>query len=294
MAQAGFVVERLSERWPECSFTIRTVKTSGDRFGQAAIPSIGTGVFTMEIERGLLNRTLDVAVHSLKDLPTLQPEGLAVAAVLKREDPRDALVSRSGTGLAELPEGARIGTGSIRRAAQLLAYRGDFEVVSMRGNVPTRLQKLETMSLDAIILALAGLRRLGREDAVTEILEPDVMLPAAGQGIIAIEARVRDSDVIDIVRALEDDAARVEALAERQLLELLGGGCHAPIGALAEAGDGKLKLRAVVASPDGAQKLRAEAEGDAKDWRDTTWRVAQELRGAGATDILARARRGGS
>jgi hydroxymethylbilane synthase len=293
MAQTGAVVALLSEKWPGHTFTIRTVTTSGDRFSDAPAFDIGTGIFTKEIERGLLNRTLDIAVHSLKDLPTAQPEGLAVAAVLPREDPRDALVSKNGAKLAELPEGARIGTGSVRRAAQLLAFRSDLEIVSMRGNVPTRLKKLESMNLDAIVLAAAGLRRLELQDSITEILDPDVMLPAAGQGIVAIEARSRDADIIEIVRALEDDNARVEALAERQLLDLLGGGCQAPVGTLARVEKDAIELRGAVVSPDGSHVLKAQAEGGVKDWRDVTWKVAQELKNGGAQEILKAARRGG-
>lgn len=292
LAQAGEVVSMLSESWPERTFTIRTVKTSGDRFSDKAVPSIGIGVFTLELERALINRSVDLAVHSLKDLPTAQPEGLAITAVLKREDPRDVLISRSGTALAELREGARIGTGSVRRAAQLAAYRADFRVVSMRGNVPTRLEKLESMDLDAIVLAAAGLRRLGMESNITEYLEPEIMLPAAGQGVVAIETRVRDSEVIEITRKLEDDTARIEILAERQLLELMGGGCHAPVGALARVeGDG-IELRAVVAAPDGSVAVRAESIGTSGDWRAVTWKVAQELQSGGAGEIIERTRRG--
>ncbi len=294
LAQAKWAVEQLAAVWPSHDFTIRTVTTSGDRFAEEAIPRLGTGVFTKEIERNLLNRTLDIAVHSLKDLPTSQPEGLAVAGVLKREDPRDALVSRSGAKLADLPQGARIGTGSIRRAAQLRAFRGDFDIISMRGNVPTRLQKLESMDLDAIVLAAAGLRRLGKEDVITEMLEPDVMQPAAAQGIVAIEARVRDSDIIDIVRSIEHEPTRAEALAERQLLDLLGGGCRAPIGVMARVSDGKVALSACVVSPDGSRVLKAQADGDSSDWRDVTWKVAQELMGAGAKEILQQVRGGSS
>jgi hydroxymethylbilane synthase len=189
LSQTKWAVGQLAAARPDRAYAIRTVTTAGDRFAEEAIPNIGTGVFTKEIERNLLNRTLDMAVHSLKDLPTAQPEGLAVAAVLEREDPRDALVSRNGTKLADLPQGARVGTGSIRRAAQLRAFRSDLDIISMRGNVPTRLAKLDSMGLDAIVLAAAGLKRLGRGDSITETLEPDMMLPAAAQGIVAIEAR---------------------------------------------------------------------------------------------------------
>jgi len=293
MTQANAVVALLSEKWPVHKFVVSIITTSGDRFSDAKALDIGTGIFTKEIESGLLNRTLDIAVHSLKDLPTTQPEGLAVAAVLPREDPRDAIVSKEAIKLAELPQGARIGTGSVRRAAQLLAFRADFEIVSMRGNVPTRLKKLESMDLDAIVLAAAGLRRLGLQDSITEIIEPDVMLPAAGQGIVAIEARSRDADIVKIIRALEDENARIEALAERQLLDLLGGGCQAPVGALAHVENDAIKLHGAVVSPDGSRVLKARAEDGAEDWRDVTWKVAQELKNAGAQEILKTARRGG-
>jgi hydroxymethylbilane synthase len=294
LAQAKSAVKQLAAARPDRTFRIRTITTAGDRFAEEAIPSIGAGVFTKEIERNLLNRTLDIAVHSLKDLPTAQPEGLAMAAVLEREDPRDALVSRDETKLADLPRGGRIGTGSIRRAAQLKAFRADFEIVSMRGNVPTRLAKLESLDLDAIVLAVAGLKRLEREDTITEILEPDIMLPAAAQGIVAIEARARDADIIDIVRAVEHDTTRIEALAERQLLDLLGGGCYAPIGTLARIENGHIGLNAVVCAPDGTRAFRAQAEGDSAQWRDVTWKVAQELIGSGAQEILRQVRGGRS
>jgi hydroxymethylbilane synthase len=162
----------------------------------------------------------------------------------------------------------------------------------MRGNVPTRLKKLETMGLDAIVLAAAGLKRLGIQDRITELLDPEIMLPAAGQGAVAVEARVRDGEVLEIVAKLEDEKARIETLTERQLLELLGGGCHAPIGALANAADGRVALSAVVASPDGSRALRAEAQGAEDDWRDVTWQVAKELKAGGAAEILEQARRG--
>ena len=294
LSQAKWAIEQLAAARPDHKFAVRTVTTSGDRFAEEEIHQLGTGVFTKEIERSLLNRTIDIAVHSLKDLPTVQPEGLAVAAVLEREDPLDALISRNGVKLADLPQGARIGTGSIRRAAQLRAYRPDFDIISMRGNVPTRLQKLESMNLDAIVLATAGLKRLGREDAITETLETEVMLPAAAQGIVAIEARVRDSDIIDIVRSVEHEQTRVEALAERQLLDLLGGGCRAPIGALARMDNGRIALNACVVSPDGTSALKAQAEGESSDWRDVTWKVAQELMGSGAKEILRQIRGGRS
>lgn len=294
LSQTKWAVGQLAAARPDRAYAIRTVTTAGDRFAEEAIPNIGTGVFTKEIERNLLNRTLDMAVHSLKDLPTAQPEGLAVAAVLEREDPRDALVSRNGTKLADLPQGARVGTGSIRRAAQLRAFRSDLDIISMRGNVPTRLAKLESMGLDAIVLAAAGLNRLGRGDSITETLEPDMMLPAAAQGIVAIEARARDVEIVDVVRAVEHEATRIEALAERQLLDLLGGGCYAPIGALARVKDGRTTLSACVVSPDGTRTLKAQAEGDSDQWRDVTWKVAQELMGSGAQEILRQVRGGRS
>jgi hydroxymethylbilane synthase len=294
LAQAGLVVEQLRALWPQHTFTIKAIATAGDRFADAAIPRMGvTGVFTSEIERGLLNGTIDIAVHSLKDMPTAQPEGLAIAAMLTREDPRDALVSREGRKLAELPERARVGTGSIRRAAQLRAYRRDLDLVSIRGNVPTRLRKLDELKLDSIVLAAAGLVRLGQRDVITELLDPELMIPAAGQGVVAVQTRVRDGAAVDLVRPLENAAARVEALAERQLVELLGGGCHAPIGVLARARDDRVTLSAAVVMPDGSKAVRAAGEGNSRDWRDVTWKMTHDLREGGATDILKKARRGG-
>ena len=292
LAQANNTVNLLRAEWPDVEFVIKKMKTAGDRFSDAAIENIGVGVFTKEIEQELLREGIDLAIHSLKDLPTRQPEGLVLASVLKREDPRDALVSKHGLKLSELPEGAKIGTSSIRRKSQLLAYRPDLDIVPFRGNVPTRLRRLGVMPLDAIVLAAAGLKRLGMDDSITEYIEPDIMLPSPGQGALALETRIRDNETIDIVRKLEDEQSRTEVLAERQLLELLGGGCQAPIGVLAEVREDAISLRAVVASGDGKQVLRAQAQGQTGDWRGVTWKVAQELKKSGASQILEETRSG--
>lgn len=290
LAQARAVVAHLEAAWPGRVFTIKTVTTTGDRFKEKDAAEIGTGIFTKEIERQLISRGIDIAVHSLKDLPTSLADGLTLAAATAREDPRDALISANGVKLAGLPEGARIGTGSVRRAAMLLAYRRDFEIVPIRGNVPTRIKKLETMKLAAVVLALAGLRRLGLEDAPTEIIEPDVMLPAAGQGIVALEARSDDTEVLEIAHAIEDPAARIEAQAERHLMALLGGGCRAPIGMLARAGQGKLSLTGAVLSPDGKRVVKAHGAGASDNWREVAGQVADKLHAGGAAQILTEIR----
>jgi len=241
--------------------------TRGDQVLDRALAEIGgKGLFTEEIERGLMAGAIDMAVHSLKDLPTRLPDGLIIGAVLEREDPRDVLIARAVGGLAALPRAGRVGTASLRRQAQLLAARPDLSISVLRGNIGTRLKRVADGAFDATILALAGLKRLGREDAATAILSPDEMLPAVGQGIIAIECRADDKRVRRRLEAIDHSASHVCAHAERALLAELDGSCRTPIGALAEfVGPGRIRLRGLVASPDGRELHRRDAEGSAAD-----------------------------
>jgi hydroxymethylbilane synthase len=241
---------------------IEIVKTTGDKITDVPLAKVGIkGLFTKEIEEALLDGRADLAVHSLKDLPTELPEGLVLAAVPPREDPRDAIV---GKRLAELPAGAKVGTSSLRRSAQLRKARPDLIIESVRGNLDTRLRKLDEGQYDAIVLAAAGLRRLGWADRIAETLGPDVMCSAVGQGALAIETRSSGAG-FEAVRALDDAETHAAVLAERGVLGSLGGGCQVPIGAHARIEGGQLFLLGVVASPDGSEIIRAEAEGPAAD-----------------------------
>ena len=287
--QARWIQARLQSFGIESRLEI--IHTTGDKITDVALSKVGTkGLFTKEIEEALLNRSIDVAVHSLKDMPTELPAGLILAAIPEREDPRDALI---GGRLAELKQGARVGTSSLRRAAQLRATRPDLEILDVRGNLDTRLRKLDEGKYDAIVLASAGLRRLGWESRISELLDPAVMCPAVGQGALAVETRDDSGQAREICRRLDHEATRVAVTAERAVLAALGGGCQVPIGAFAEVRDGMLRLTAVVARPDGSEVLReqqnggdpvalGESVGDALLRRGAT-RILEQVYGAAAT-----------
>lgn len=238
---------------------ILTIRTTGDKMAHEPLPQIGgKGLFTKEVEDALLDRRAHLAVHSLKDLPTELPEGLVLACVPRREDSRDALISRNGAKLNELPQGAVVGTSSIRRAAQLKRLRPDLSIEPLRGNLDTRLRKLRETPLDAIVLAVAGLRRMGFDSEITEILAEDVLCPAVGQGALGIEARADDARTLQALAALEDHWARLTVTAERSLLKSLGGGCQIPIAATVARQDGCMRLSAIVVRPDGGEMISTE------------------------------------
>jgi hydroxymethylbilane synthase len=250
-------------------------------------------VFVAALRERLLDGSVDVAVHSLKDLPTLMPDGLRLAAVPTREDPRDALVAPEYETLAGLPPGARVGTGSLRRAAQVRAARPDVTVVDIRGNVDTRLKRVTAAAgdrLDAVVLAYAGLVRLGRADEVTEVLPPDLMLPAPGQGALAVECRADDEATAVLLKALDDESTRVSVAAERALLATLEAGCSAPVGALAtvsgEAAAHNVDLRAVVFAPDGTASVRRTATGPLGEPERLGRELAAELLAGGAAALM--------
>jgi hydroxymethylbilane synthase len=277
--QANWVKARLEARGRDCRIEI--IKTTGDKITDVPLAKVGTkGLFTKEIEEALLDGRVDLAVHSLKDLPTVLPEGLQLAAIPPREDPRDAMVGRR---LAELPSGARIGTSSLRRVAQLRAARPDFTIESIRGNIDTRLRKLSEGQYDALVLAAAGLKRLGWEGRIAEYLAEDVMCPAVGQGALAIETTEAGSKA---VAALDDAATRAAVAAERGVLGALGGGCQVPIGAHAEVRDGRVHVMAVVISPEGTSLVRAESEGAVDDAGKIGKELGATLLERGARDIL--------
>jgi len=283
--QANFVRDRLADRGTESEIII--IKTSGDRFQAGNIGQIGLkGVFIKELEDALLDERVDLAVHSMKDVPTDLPAGLAITAILERQDVRDCLISRDRARLAELPAGARVGTSSLRRAAQLRRYRQDLDFQELRGNVDTRLRKLEQGQYDAIVLAKAGLDRLGWSHRITEVIPPEISLPAVGQGAIGVESRASDQEVVQILGALDHAETRAGVTAERALLAELEGGCQVPLGAWGRLGNGRLVLDACVLSADGVECLRQGIEGAASDAERLGRNLAHRMLEAGAGRIL--------
>jgi len=265
---------------------LRVITTTGDRVLDRRLEAVGgKGAFLKEIEDALLAAEVDLAVHSLKDVPTVLPDGLSLCAILERADPRDALLS-SGLRLAELPAGARVGTTSLRRQALVRTARADVVLTDLRGNVDTRIQRLREGRFDAILLAMAGLTRLGRAGEVTEALDPRVFVPAPGQGAIALECRDDDTVVREAVAPLDHAPTARAIAAERAFLEALGGGCNVPLGAHAFAVDGALELVAFVAATQGPGLLRGERRG--KDPRGLGRALAEDLRGRGADALLGR------
>lgn len=275
---------------PRTETEVLTFTTTGDRLSSLGDPISAKGVFTREIDEALRDGRVDLGVHSLKDLPSVLPDGLSIAAIPPREDPRDVLISESGQRLDALPPGARIGTGSPRRRAQLLAARSDCPVSEARGNVDTRIRRLHEGRWEAIVLARAGLARLGRLDEATEVFDPDRMLPAIGQGALALVTRADDPATQRLVAQLDDPRARSEAEAERGLLRRLEAGCRAPVAGLARAENGSLRLRARVFSLDGQKVLEATAEGSAGAPEELARRVAEDLLGRGAGLLITESR----
>ena len=298
--QANHIRERLKQLHCVEAELIR-IRTSGDHFQTASVAQIGAemwtkGVFIKELEDALLACEVDLAVHSMKDVPTETPAGLAFPALTKREDPRDCLIAAKGHALKDLPWGARIGTSSLRRQAQLRHHRADLEVLELRGNVDTRMRKVAAGEFDAIILAVAGVTRLGALDKVTEIIPAEIMLPAVGQGALGIETREDDAETAKLVAALNDAETRACVMAERALLHELEGGCQVPLGAWGRLEKGVLRLEACLLSPDGKECLRGESIGEDDDAEEIGKRLGKILRDDGAERILGLAGRsvGGS
>jgi len=286
--QAEYIASCLREKYPDLTVELKYITTIGDKILDAPLAKIGgKGLFTKELETEMLNGEIDIAVHSLKDMPTQVPAGLMLAAITKRLDPGDAIVSPQYKTLAALPAGAKVGTSSLRRRAQLLHVRPDLEIHDLRGNVNTRLKKLETENFDAIILAVAGLKRLGFGSYITEVLPRDICLPAVGQGALAIEARSDDEVVQGMISFLQDEATACAAIAERSFLGAVEGGCQVPVGVFAETdAAGQLRVEAVIASVDGRQLLRGEHSGEPEAAAVLGRELADRLLAQGGREIL--------
>ena len=287
MCQAESVRKKLEERYPDRPCTIRTIKAQADQNPELPLVAMeGEGVFVKELEAALLDGQVDLAVHSMKDLPLETPAGLCIAAVCERQEPRDAFVSRAGCAFGQLPSGSRIGTSSPRRRSQLLRLRPELQVRDIRGNVDTRLRKLEEGQYDAIVLAACGLIRLGLERRITAYLDVSQMLPEPGQGALAIETRADDSKIRDMVGVLEDPVSRACVEAERSFLRALGGGCRVPIAAYASCSDGILALEGAVIAADGHDQRGGKLTGPVSEPIAIGERLAAQLTVQGAKALL--------
>lgn len=291
LVQTYWVQEQLQKSFPNISFEVHTMSTQGDKILDVALAKIGDkGLFTKELELGMLSQEIDFAVHSLKDLPTKLPEGLTLAAVTARENPADALVLHSkykGLQIDSMPEGAVIGTSSLRRLAQLRHHFPHFTFKDVRGNLNTRMTKLDAGEYDALILAVAGLERLGMSDRIHQILPPEISLHAVGQGALGIECRADDRELIDLLKAIEHPATRDRCLAERSFLKELEGGCQVPIGVNTEIIGEELTLTGIVASVDGQKLVKDTVTGATADATNLGKQLADLLRQQGADEILA-------
>ncbi|MCB0286822.1 MAG: hydroxymethylbilane synthase [Calditrichia bacterium] len=286
--QTEWVKSHLQHHLPELQFETEEVKTIGDRILDIPLSDIGDkGLFTKELDVALLQNRIDLAVHSLKDLPTILPDGLTIGAITERWDVRDAFISKHGKNLAELPENTVIATGSLRRKAQLLNYRRDFKMVDIRGNLNTRFRKFDDSNWDGMILAVAGIERLGWADRISEKISMDVMLPAVGQGSFAVVCRENDSRILEIIRNINHRPSEIAATAERAMLRTLEGGCHVPIGAFAQVSGQQLHISGCVASLDGSRLLRTEMDASITNAEHTGFTLAKELLKMGAGEILA-------
>jgi hydroxymethylbilane synthase len=290
LAQARWVTEQLAARWPGLMVELVVIQTVGDHSQAGGVPLAaigGQGVFVKEIEHALLRREIDLAAHSLKDMATRLEPGLVLAAVPPREDARDALISRHGVGLAELPPAPRIGTSSPRRAAQVRAARPDAAIVNLRGNLDTRLRKAATDDYDAIVVAAAGLHRLGRAGEITAYLPLDQFIPMVGQAALGLEARADDAETLRLLRPLDDPATHAAARAERAYLAALGSGCSAPVAAHAVVAGEALTLHAMISDPDGRRVVRDADAGAVEAAEIVGRRLAERLMAAGGGEIIA-------
>jgi len=285
--QAEWVRSELMVQHPSLTVELEIIKTKGDKILDVPLAKVGgKGLFIKEIEEALLEGRVDLAVHSMKDMPAEIPTGLCIGAIPERETPKDALISRNGLSFLQLPHGARIGTSSLRRGAQLKHMRPDVQIRSLRGNVGTRLEKLESDRLDAIILAAAGIKRLGFENRITEYLDEDIMLPAVGQGALCIECRENDPDVHPLIEFLDDSLTRSAVLGERAFLKRLEGGCQVPIAGHGTVVNGKFSLCGLVAEIDGSTVIKQTISGSWTESETLGLELANRLLAKGAKEIL--------
>ena len=285
--QANYIKNRLEKQYKDLLVEVKHITTTGDKILDVPLAKIGgKGLFTKELENEMLAKSIDIAVHSLKDMPTVLPDGLVLAAITERVDAGDALVSPRYKTLDNLPLGAKLGTSSLRRKAQLLHVRPDLVIDDLRGNVDTRLSKLQTENFDAIVLAVAGLKRLGYEDKITEVLDKDVCLPAVGQGALAIEARVGDKETLQLLSFLNDENSYIQALAERAFLRQVEGGCQVPVGVYAVANSDSVTIKAIIASLDGRQMLKDEITGKVTMAETLGRNLAESMLAAGGLAIM--------
>ncbi len=285
--QANHVRDALLARHADLEIELVTMTTQGDKILDTPLAKVGgKGLFVKELETGMLEGRADLAVHSMKDVPVAFPEGLGLAAILPREDPRDALISNEYSSIEALPQGARVGTSSLRRQCQLRRLRPDLQVLDLRGNVNTRLAKLDNGDYDAILLAAAGVKRMGWEARISELLAPEQFIPAIGQGAIGIEIRVDDERVRTMIEGLNDDQTAIRLRAERALNEALQGGCQVPIAGYSEISHGVIVLRALVGRPDGSEMVQGVISGRPDDAEELGQVLADDLLSRGARQIL--------
>ncbi|WP_297455553.1 hydroxymethylbilane synthase [Persephonella sp.] len=291
--QANYVASQLKKHFPDIEVELIKITTKGDKILDVPLAKVGgKGLFVKEIEEAMLRNEIDIAVHSLKDVPTYFPEGLGLVAITEREDPRDAFLSVKYSSLDEMPSGAVLGTSSLRRKAQILEKRKDLVIKDLRGNVDTRIRKLEEGQYDGIILAYAGLKRLGLENKVKQIFEPDYMIPAVAQGFLGIEARLDDEKTKQIVSVLNHKESQLRAEAERAFLKTLEGGCQVPLAAYSEIKNGKLKITGFVSDLEGNKIFKDSLEGDPENAENIGKTLAEKLLNAGAKEVLEEIYRG--
>jgi hydroxymethylbilane synthase len=292
--QANWIRELLFQTYPHLRVSLIRIKTQGDKLIDVNLATVGgKGLFIKEIEEGLLDGRIDLAVHSMKDVPVQMPEGLHIQSITRREDPRDVLISRDRLTLEELPSGAKIGTSSLRRRAQLLSCRPDFHIIPLRGNVDTRVRKLDTMGLDAIVLAAAGVKRMKMEGRISQFIPFEVCLPATGQGALGIETRIADDEINQYLRITNHEATHVSIIAERAFLRRLQGGCQVPIGAWGSVtNQGRLALKGFVGDLDGKKLIKGGIEGEMETAEELGSDLAENLLTRGADEILRELYRG--
>ena len=289
LLQAEFIRSLIKSKFPEITTELHIIRTTGDKILDSQLSEIGgKGVFVKEIEDALIRNEIDIAVHSMKDLPTILPNGLTIGAVAERHDPRDVLVSKNDIKFNELPKGAKVGTSSLRRQAQLLNLRPDLQILPLRGNVDTRVRKVRSEGLDSAVLALAGLERMGFKDEIAEIFPVDVLVPAPGQGALAVECREDDREINDIISQINHKESSISAYAERAFLAELGGGCQVPVGCYARIKKDRINILGLIASTDGREIIREEIDGSVEIHQALGRELALTILNKGGREILSK------